>query len=297
MTVFIVLIKLNKELNRQSFKSNHHNNSINSEMSTSKVTTPTSNSALNNQPPWMVELKKTQAEKKNEGKMKKNLSLGDENSITNSSITSSATAAAANTSSTSTFNGTSPNSSNSKSFQLPNLASSVSSSTKNALVSSSHRMSGDYSNRFKDFLQQQNTSSTNSLSRHSSNVNNNNHTSSFNNSSRTLSTDSLDCKEQQQSSLLGFGNLASPFSSSSIVKPVKAAKPIGTKFMSGISPTSPSINATSSMTTNNLLSSNNLNNSSNQTMTATTIQTKDTVSRKEFDELQRKVILISIANF
>lgn len=206
-----------------------------------KATTPT---ATTNQPPWMVELKKTQAEKKNEVKLKKNFSLGDES---NSSALNQSTGL------TSSFNGTSPNSSK-KSIIAPSSPTKL----------TPNRMSGDYSQRFKDFLQ--NSPNTNSLSRHSSV-----HTSNNFNSSRTLSTDSLDCKEQP-SSQLGFGQLASPFAS--VVKPIKAAKPTTTKFMS------------SSPTTHNSLLSSNL---TTQTPTTASInQSKDAVSRKEFEDLQKK---------
>jgi len=235
----------NKELNKQTSR----HNSI-SEM---KVTTPT---ASQQPPPWMLELKKTQAEKKSvEVKMKKNFSLGDsENggSTMNQSISS--------------FNGTSPISSKKSLIATPG------SPTK-----TTHRMSGDYSQRFKDFLQVQNSPSTNSLSRHSS-VNNSNH--NFN-SSRTLSTDSLDCKEQTTSGL-GFGQLASPFSS--IVKPVKAAKPT-TKFMSS----SPTITGSQSLLSSNLNNNNQSNTTTSSLNNNTTNQSKESVSRKEFEELQKKV--------
>lgn len=266
-------------LNRQSFKgasSSSNQNSASSEMSTAaaKATTPT------NQPPWMVELKKTQAEKKNEvSKMRKNFSF-DEGSSSGADRGSSLLASASIAPSpvvsqppavhSSSFNGTSPSSSK-KPLQMPNSPTKLGPAPSSMITttSTSHRMSGDYSQRFKDFLQQNNSPSTNSLSRHSS-VNNNNH--SFN-SSRTLSTDSLTNDSKEPPSMLAFGNLASPFSP--IVKPVKAAKPTTpAKFMSG-SPTATSNSA------GNLLSS-NLNNHQ-------TAASKDSVSRKEFEELQKKV--------
>ena len=274
-------------VNRQSFKGSSPAQTTTSEMS-AKASTPT------NQPPWMVELKKTQAEKKNEvSKMKKNFSFDEGTPL----LASASIAPSPVVSQQSSFNGTSHatshNTSHGTSHSTPHgtsLGSSLGtspSSSKKALqmpnsptklvpaalppATTSHRMSGDYSQRFKDFLQQNATPSTNSLSRHSSV--NNNHT--FNSASRTLSTDSLTNNDKDPPSMLGFGNLASPFAS--VVKPVKAAKPTTTpKFMSG-SPTATSNSA------GNLLSS-NLNNLNNHQAPS-----KDNVSRKEFDELQKKV--------
>ena len=273
-------------LNRQSFKgvsSSPNQNSTTSEMSTAaaaKATTPTA------QPPWMVELKKTQAEKKNEvNKMRKNFSFDEGNSTDRgSSLLATASIAPSPVVSqpaapvhSGSFNGTSP-STTKKPLQMPNSPTKLVGPAAPS-ATTSHRMSGDYSQRFKDFLQQNNSSNTNSLSRHSS-VNNSNH--SFN-ASRTLSTDSLTNDSKEPPSELGFGNLASPFSP--IVKPVKAAKPTTpAKFMSG-SPTA------TSNSTGNLLSS-NLNNLNNHQTTPVT--SKDTVSRKEFEELQKKVGLMEI---
>ena len=261
------------------------------------------------QPPWMLELKKTQAEKKNVevGKIiKKNFSLTDENNSiglnqTVSSLSSSATITTTNsitastiTSTTTTtnnnnntFNGNSPNSSKKLINQLPNSPTKLT-------TSFNHRMSGDYSQRFKDFLnqQQQNSPNVNSLSRHSSVNNSNNH--NFN-SSRTLSTDSLDCKEQ--SSSLGFGNLnlASPFTP--IVKPIKAAKPTtANKFMSSSPTTISTTNSFLSNLNNNTSTNTNSNTNNNSNSNGNSItnhqlinNNKDTVSRKEFDELQKRV--------